>query len=222
VLAYTLPEAPLARPVLETLRDETAQWNALDTSLPGGLHPGEMDVVQAYLLGLLSFRLADYAAVRTHMNQLATRADASSNALARAAALTLEALLAWHREEPNKALTLLDEAEMPLPFHVRGRSPLYEQLLNRYLRAEILFAENQDREALAWYASLYDGYHQWGLIYLEPSYQRRAVLYQRLGERERAVSFYERFIALRQDADPTLQPAVARARHQLDSLRIAF
>ncbi len=122
-----------------------------------------------------------------------------------------------------QALEALDEAEQyhrrgpPLSFWV---SPLKDQVLNRYLRAELLFAEERYDEALPWYASLNDAgfLSSFGLPYLGPSYLRRAEIYEHLGETEKAIDFYTRLVELWKDADPELQPYVEEARGHIDRL----
>jgi hypothetical protein len=49
--------------------------------------------------------------------------------------------------------------------------------------------------------------------------KRVAELYDDRGDRLRAISYYERFIALWQHADPEFQPAVAAARRRVAELR---
>jgi hypothetical protein len=51
------------------------------------------------------------------------------------------------------------------------------------------------------------------------SYAARAASYQRLGERERALEWYEKFVAAWDGADATLQPTVQRAREAMATLR---
>ncbi len=96
-------------------------------------------------------------------------------------------------------------------------SPFYSQANERYLRAGLLVAANRQQEALRWYssfreASLYD------LVYLAPSHLRRAEIYERLGEREKAALHYRRFVELWSDADPELRSMVEHAEAHLASL----
>jgi tetratricopeptide (TPR) repeat protein len=51
------------------------------------------------------------------------------------------------------------------------------------------------------------------------SLAERGALYQQLGERERAIEYYERFIAAWRAADPKLQPMVERAREAVQAIR---
>lgn len=47
---------------------------------------------------------------------------------------------------------------------------------------------------------------------------RLGELYEAKGDRDKAASYYSRFIALWQDADPELQPKVAEAKARLARL----
>ena len=44
-------------------------------------------------------------------------------------------------------------------------------------------------------------------------------LHHQLGERDRAIEYYERFIAAWRDADPRLQPMVEQARDAVQTIR---
>ena len=55
--------------------------------------------------------------------------------------------------------------------------------------------------------------------FLVRSYAERGALYQQLGDAQRAVESYERFITAWKDADSSLQPQVARARSAVAALR---
>jgi tetratricopeptide (TPR) repeat protein len=51
------------------------------------------------------------------------------------------------------------------------------------------------------------------------SFAERGALYQQLGDTAQAITMYERFIDAWEDADESLQPAVARARAAVAALR---
>jgi tetratricopeptide (TPR) repeat protein len=51
------------------------------------------------------------------------------------------------------------------------------------------------------------------------SLAERGALHQQLGERERAIEYYERFISAWRAADPKLQPMVERAREAVQAIR---
>ena len=51
------------------------------------------------------------------------------------------------------------------------------------------------------------------------SWAERGALYQELGDRERAIEMYQKFIAAWQNGDETVQPLVDRARAAVDALQ---
>ena len=153
------------------------------------------------------------SAVRLHAGPSAQSVQAAR--LAQAFAYTLDALLAWQQGDFDAALQALDAAQLDVPFHIRMHSPLCEQHLNRYLRAEILFTQERYREALPWYSALYDGYYHWSPLYPGPSYLRRAQIYEPLGREAEAEGFYQRFIKLWQDSDPAAHPMLEQAQAAL-------
>ena len=54
--------------------------------------------------------------------------------------------------------------------------------------------------------------------YLAGTYKRLGELYDAKGDREKAASYYSRFVDLWKDADPDLQPKVVEVRKRLTSL----
>jgi tetratricopeptide (TPR) repeat protein len=66
-----------------------------------------------------------------------------------------------------------------------------------------------------WYRVTADG------SFLAGTYERLGELYEAKGDHAKAREYYERFIALRRNADPELQPRVAQLRKRLAALRPA-
>ncbi|MFB3133929.1 MAG: tol-pal system YbgF family protein, partial [Rhodothermales bacterium] len=215
---------PYPRADLEALRDEIARWDSTRARLVDSqnLFEGKQAIVQAYLLGLTSWRLEEEEAIEVHVAEL-DRWDAAQpdDSLAYSLARTLEGLLAWQRGETDRALDALDAAWLRFPDWTFSLG-FHDEPLVRYLRAEILYEAERYEEALAWYASLDDGgtpeEARTGVFYLGPSYLRRAQIYEQLGDEERAVDFYTRFIELWKECDPELQPQVEAAQERLDRL----
>ena len=56
------------------------------------------------------------------------------------------------------------------------------------------------------------------LVYLAPAELDVAALYERQGDRTRALAAYRTFVDLWRDADPELRPAVERARARIAAL----
>jgi tetratricopeptide (TPR) repeat protein len=205
------------------LRNEVAQWDTTRAPLVSPalepLHVGESHVIKTYLNGLLGFKLGDDDAVQRSVDQLrswaedATAAGRTAHALER----TLAALVAWRVGKSTETLAALDEAYLyPNTFQATG-APILAQALNRYLRAEVLFAEKRYKEALPWFETLAAGAFV-GAPYLGPSFLRRAEIYEHLGETDKAIDFYKRFFKLWEDCDPELRPGVEDAEQRLNRL----
>ena len=209
---------------LDSLEQRVAAWDTTAAPYQNnpsliGTYPGHQGDIQAYALGLLRWRQDDVEGAKGYAEALRQRAHPQAkNDLAFSFARTLEALVAWQEDQPEEALVALDEARLQPTFRQASNSPIYDQVLARYARAEILYAEGRYEEALPWYTSLHDGLNTGGEGYLGPSYLRRAEIYERLGDTENAIKYYTRFIKLWQDADPELQPQVEQARQRLDHL----
>lgn len=153
-----------------------------------------------------------------YAEKLRHRSQTKGN-LAYSFARTLDALAAWHQDQPEQALKALDDAQFQPHWWDAVQSAFSYQALNRYVRAEVLYEQERYEEALPWYASLHDGYGYWGMFYLGLSYLRRAEIYENLGDTENAIKYYTRFLELWRDADPELQSDwVEPARQRLERL----
>jgi serine/threonine protein kinase/tetratricopeptide (TPR) repeat protein len=223
VLDRMLPFYPNHLEELEALRNEVVQWDTTRAPLVSPalepLHMGEHYVIKIYLSGLLNVQRGDDAAVQHAVTQLRSWADPATAAGRTAHALerTLTALVAWRREQTAATLTALDDAHLyPNHFEAAG-APIMAQALNRYLRAEALFAEERYEEALPWYETLAAGAFV-GAPYLGPSFLRRAEIYERLRETDKAIDFYNRFLKLWEDCDPELRTWVEDAEQRLNRL----
>jgi tetratricopeptide (TPR) repeat protein len=134
---------------------------------------------------------------------------------ARYYAATVRALLAWERGEAERTLEILDSVPVPLrPFwHIALKSLDHA----RYARAEALTALGRTEEALGWYATI--GYytplegHYWS-----PALFHRAQIREEMGDREKAIEGYTRFIDLWKDCDPEFRPMVEEAEERLSAL----
>lgn len=223
VLDRMLPFYPNHPEELEALRKEVAQWDTTRTPLVSPelehLHGGEHHVIKTYLNGLLGFKLGDNDAAQRSVAQLRSWGDPARRAGRTAHALerTLAALVAWREGQTAETLAALNDAHLyPNSWQATG-APVLAQALNRYLRAEALFAEERYKDALPWYATLASGAFV-GAPYLGPSFLRRAEIYERLGETDKAIDFYKRFLKLWEDCDPELRPWVEDAEQRLNRL----
>ncbi|MFQ5641090.1 MAG: tol-pal system YbgF family protein [bacterium] len=219
VLRAAMPAFPVDRDKLESLRSEVARWDTTEaplTTLSGGdLHSGSQAAVKTFLLGLLDFRAGDWDAARQKLLSLERQGGRDAESFAK----TLRVFMAWHSGRNNEALHLLDAAQVQVFFRLAAQSPFYHQSLSRYVRAEILFTEGRYKEANDWYASLVDNnFVSWGFNYLGPSYLRRAECYEKLGDTDKAIEFYGRFVDLWQNCDPELRPMLDDAKQKRERL----
>jgi len=216
--------SPVSDDALETLRAEVAEtndlrvrWDQLDRTV---YDYDDQEEVRTYLLGLLSFRMQDDEALGRTIEQAIRRAAGGTGKdLPTAVMNSLRTLQAARENDVEAALRYFHAARVPITDYDHTKnSPLYTQDYNRFVLGELLFEGRRFEEALPWFGSLLDGYDTDGLIYLGPSYLRRAQIYDEIGDTDNAILFYERFVDLWKDADPALQLTVTDAHTRLDAL----
>ena len=101
---------------------------------------------------------------------------------------------------------------------------IFNQIPERMMRSEALYALGRTDEALEWLEAMGDGLRATGVfpIYMyqdvAPSYFLQGKIHEQKGHIEKAIHFYTRFIKTWERADPELQPAVEDARERLDRL----
>ena len=96
-------------------------------------------------------------------------------------------------------------------------SRFYRNQYHGLLRGEALYELGRDEEALGWFASFPGGGGGGTLdyTYLAYTHLRRGQLYERLGDSEKAVDHYSKFLDMWADAEPELQPLVEQARERV-------
>ncbi len=231
VFSAMLPFAQDTAESLEALQQRVADWDT--TAAP--YHPSaawstddpstQWDsanrhaILKAFMKGLLAWRAGDDEEVQRFRAALNERVSPEgANTLAYSFARTLDALSARRAGQPASALRALDEAHLSRDWLEAMVSQFAHQGLNRFVRAEILYEQGRLEDALPWYASMLDGFHYQGLMWLGPSYLRRAEIYDKLGDTEKAIDFYTRFVKLWEDCDPELQRWVDDAQQRLNRL----
>ena len=85
------------------------------------------------------------------------------------------------------------------------------------MRAEVLRAMGQNPDALRWYETA-SKHSSFDVVYLAPSYLRRAEIYEQLGEKKKAIEHYRRFLELWKECDPELRPTFEKAQISLARL----
>jgi tRNA A-37 threonylcarbamoyl transferase component Bud32/tetratricopeptide (TPR) repeat protein len=209
---------PLGNFSEEDLRDTRNRAAAIDSAaLPRPLRD-QIAAFRHYLAGLISFRLDD-------REELAARSAALENLpyegdepdLGLHFAHTLRALQAWQNGDRDSALQHLEQAHFPLHWN-DNNNPLLDETFNRWVRAEILRETGAHEEALQYYTTVSGPMEFLGLVYLGPSYVRRAEVHEALGNHAEAIDYYTRLIDLWESADERLQPTVAQARASIQRI----
>jgi tetratricopeptide (TPR) repeat protein len=224
-LAATLPFLRVPRNDLDSLYREVDRWEpGIETSgTDAGLAAQLKGQLRLYLLGLLSSRLGDYeGALRRATEIEGSAGPKEARAAIHALALTIRADVALLNRGHDEAGRVLGgiKGEVPLelvsvPTYANVRE--FTQEHARYLRVLVLRLQQKNREALQWAATAFQGAPS-EIVYLAPTHLEQAELYERSGERERAVKHYQRFVSLWRDCDPALQPLVERAKSELARL----
>ena len=211
-----------ARSELTALRDSLQRWNPSSAREEGdgliAIHRSAHPYLRLYLLGMLSARLGEPAAALGYAAEL-ERVDRSSalGVFAGDQGQFVRAEVAWQGGRREEALTLLDQARYWTTDSRRtehGDSPFFNQLHERFARAELLYERGRHEDALPWYRAL-----SYDFLYNGPAHLRLAQIYERRGERQKAIEHYSRFLELWRDSDPALQPLVQQARDALARLR---
>jgi tetratricopeptide (TPR) repeat protein len=224
-LLAAAPFVSLPRPELEKLRDELIRWRppaASAKEASGDWFSPHDDIhpqLRLYLIGLLSIRLADREAAARDAAELERPIESPKvSAVARAFAGSLRAQVAQLDDKPEEALAILEQTRLEIAWEAPFRSAFFSRGYERYLRAELLHAVGRDQDALPWYTSLEESM-LYDRVYLAPSHLRRAEIYEKLGDREKAIFHYSRFLALWADCDEPLRPLLAEAKERLERLK---
>jgi tetratricopeptide (TPR) repeat protein len=221
-IAATLPFLAVPRRDLDSLRREVELWNpSAEVLEPGaGLASRLQPHLRLYLLGLLSSRLGDHAGALRIVREI-ERADGPDDArsVIRALALTIRADVALQGRSADQARQALEAVQGEVPLELVS-VPLYANVREftqehaRHLRVLALSAQEKHREALQWIETSFQGAPS-EIVYLAPMHLARAEIYERLGEQEKAVEHYRRFLVLWRDCDPELRPVLERAKSEL-------
>jgi tetratricopeptide (TPR) repeat protein len=223
--AATLPFLAVPPTDLEAIRAEVDRWS------PPTDHPVETPSISStlrphlrlYLLGLLSSRLGDETGALRFAAELERRsAPPAAAAVVQGLAQTVRADVLWRRRRAAEALETLAPIKGAVPLELVS-VPAYANLREysqehaRYLRAELLHALGRDAEALRWFETAFQGAPN-ELAYLAPIHLRQGEIHERMGDRDRAVLHYGRFVKLWANCDPELRPLVEQARVRLARL----
>jgi tetratricopeptide (TPR) repeat protein len=214
------PFLQVPRPELQAISADLSSWDpAADRSgaIAGDPRLAMVPAVRLYALGLLAVRLGQPEA--------AARAAAQLEALpgpdevagpARSLAAAVRADLALTARKPADALTALAGVRGAVPLSLSDSWPFSEDYA-RFLRGEALLALGKDAEARRWLENGFGGTPD-GMTLRVPVLFRLGDLYERAGERQKAIDAYARVVRLWAACDAPLRPAVEDARARLARL----
>jgi len=227
-LVALLPFLRTPDSTLRLVRAQVERWDAarVPPSASGNAwlvpHDSLHAPIRLYLLGALSARLRDApgaARAAAELRRLDSTTAAGAIGRSFADAVLAQSELAEGR--PAEALGGFDAGRMggryARSWERAYSSPFFSQSYERYLRAGALAGIGRDADALRWYGSLWMA-NAFDLVYLAPAQLEAAALYERAGDRARALAAYRAFVELWRDADPELRPAVERARARIAAL----
>ena len=219
------PFLPLPRVELEKFRDEVTRWSPPASPVSEATedwfspHDSIHAQLRSYLLGILSIRLGERDGALRSAEELERPVESPTvAAVARALAGSLRAQAAQLDGKPAEALAILEQTRLEIAWETPFRSAFFSRPYDRYLRAELLRAVGRDQDALPWYTSLEESM-LYDRVYLAPSHLRRAEIYEKLGNRDKAIFHYSRFLELWKDCDDELRPQVAEAEKRLERLK---
>ncbi len=223
-VAATLPFLEPSPADLAAVRAQIEQWRPDSATEPSaGLAATLRPQLRLYLLGLLASRQGQEAAALRYATQLeGLAAPPESRDVVRGLAQTVRADVAWQRKRSADALEMLAALPGEIPLELVS-VPVYTNLREfsqehaRFLRAGLLAESGREGEALRWFETGFQGSPS-ELAYLAPAHLQRARLYERRGERDRAIDHYRRFLTLWGNCDPELRPLVEDARTRLAGL----
>jgi len=221
-LLGVLPFLRVPRSELLDIRREVARWDARiersgeasHSAAHAGLHP----YVRLYQLGLLDVQLGDTAPALRHAASLDHAGDSSAGLKAEALhtfARSVRARVASSGGRPAEALAELEGAHWEMV-----ESIFESEALDRYFRAELLFALGRRAEALDWYRTIAER-ATYELVYVAPARWRQGQIHELDGDRAAAAESYRTVARLWRDADPPLQPSVAAAKRRMSALAAA-
>jgi tetratricopeptide (TPR) repeat protein len=219
-ITAALPFLQVPRPQLEAISADLTAWDpGVDQSpaSPAGPVPGMLPAARLYALGLLAVRLGQPDAAARAAAQLEALPDTAPIAgPARSLAAAVRADLALAARRPADAVAALAGVRGAVPLSLSGVSP-YSEDFARVLRGEALLALGKDDEAQRWLENGFGGTPD-AMTLRAPVLFRLGDIYERKGERQKAIDAYARFVRLWSACDAPLRPAVEDARARLARL----
>ena len=128
----------------------------------------------------------------------------------------LEALLAYQKGDNEATLNAI-EAAMKLGLPPNQQSAFMNEVPHlRFIKASILMKQGKYEEALPWFENFIGGPPSFAFIPL--CYLKRAQIYEALGQNEKVIVYYDKFLEMYEDCDEPLQHHVESARSSRERL----
>jgi tetratricopeptide (TPR) repeat protein len=214
-LLAVLPFLRVPRADLLAIRRDLDQWQAAvearGESSHSAAHTGLHPYIRRYRLGLLDARLGDTTSAVGFARALELAGDSASGLKAdalRTFALSIRARVAGQAGRAAEALEQLDRSRWQVV-----ESIFEAEALDRYYRAELLFALGRYTEALDWYRTIAER-ATYELVYVAPARWREGWIYHRMRDQARAAGAYRTVARLWEGADPPLRDAAAEAERR--------
>jgi tetratricopeptide (TPR) repeat protein len=222
-LLLGVPIYPVSEEALQSVRSELVAWDTAAYPASGmdgiNVHEGDYEEIKAYLDALLGLRLGDLEAVTRQRSFLASRADSSSaDNLPYSLLRSIDAVRLLEAGNYAQAIDAMEDARLRVHWRDASKSPFFEQGTNRFVEAEALRASGRLEEAIRVYRSITAGDHLGGVPFIGPQYLGVADAYEQLGQADKAIEFYGRFVRMWKDCDPELVPIREEARRNLERL----
>ncbi|MDP9349615.1 MAG: tetratricopeptide repeat protein, partial [Gemmatimonadota bacterium] len=223
VLFSALPFLPVPRAEVERVRGVLLRRTAgVPDSPPGARAALESSrparpELRLHQLGVLEARLGNMGRALEYAREIERVGTLPPDARMPASSIAdgVRAQVAWLGGPVADRLAVLDRAWREHNPKPEVFPYVFTPAHPRFLRAELLRGAGQHREALRWYQSVLEDFDS-GIVYAAPVHLHTAEILDRLGRRAEAVQHYRRFVELWREADPELQPLVARARKRLE------
>jgi serine/threonine protein kinase/tetratricopeptide (TPR) repeat protein len=170
-----------------------------------------------YLIGAIQLRRGGVAAAEESATRLERMPPVSGSTVATDTAHALRARIALAGGQPAAAREQLAaiRLERTLPFAGHALSPPSELLT----RGRVIEALGGAQEAIDWWGRRTASTVGVELVYLPYRLQRRAALYERRGDLQRAAADYEAVASVWRDPEPELQAAADEASSKARELR---
>jgi len=224
-LLSLVPFLDLPQADLVAVREQVDNWDVEGLTAIANFNPwltpheGAQRHIKSYLMGTVSARLGDVEEAMQHAIELDQLLHVpGDSALARGLAQAVRAEAGRSVDSFEESLQKFERVEIVgTMWEKLSMSGFYSTAYEHFARAELAQELNQDEEALRWLeVAGQQSFHD--IVYLAPSHFRRGEIYEKLGEREKAVQHYRRFVELWKNCDEELRPQVEAAQQKLAAL----